>query len=116
MVIILVVNIKYLTILNMSTCDKYKKYKNKYRDLKGTSALGLTTRSIGQTRTRRNQGSHSRWGRDNHSTYESIGYLRGQELQDHVMSVKDEVDQSADDVCDDIDQRVDDGLSEFLEA
>lgn len=88
---------------------------DKYRDLKGTAALGLTTRSIGQARTRRNYGSSSS-GRDNHSSYDSINHLRGQELQDHVMSVKDEVDQSADEVCDDIDQRVDSGLSEFLGA
>ena len=68
---------------------------------------------IGRTQKNRNTHGHNITSRSN--TYEDTG-LRGEELAEHYMSIKNDTDEQANDICDNIDDRIDNALSNFLDA
>ncbi len=92
---------------------KLRKKRKKSKKFKG-GMISLYS-SVGNTGTRRRRNTHSNNTTSKSNIYEDSG-LRGQELADHYMSIKDDTDEQANDICDDIDDRIDNALSDFLDA
>lgn len=90
---------------------KKRKKSKKNKKLKG-GMMPLYS-SIGRTQKHRNTHGHNITSRSN--IYEDTG-LRGEELAEHYMSIKNNTDEQANDICDDIDDRIDNALSDFLDA
>ena len=90
---------------------KLKKKNKKIKKFKG-GMIPLYS-SVGRTQRRRNTHNHNITSRGN--PYEHTD-LRGEELVEHYMSLKNDTDEQANNICDDIDDRIDNALSDFLEA